>query len=59
MEVGMGFEHEKSLLDPQTQEEERDSSRNRTRWPYSSISQRLIMVSIIFLVLIGTFLFSS
>lgn len=55
--TGMDFEQEKSL--PQAQGEERASSRNRIRWPYSSTPQRLIMISVIFLVLIGTFLFSS
>lgn len=58
MVVGIDFEQEKSLPDPQNKEE-RDSSRSRTRWPYSFTSQRLIMISVIFLIFIGTFLFSS
>lgn len=57
--VGMDFKQEKFLPDPQTREEERDYSRSRTRWPYSLKSQRLIMISVICLVLIGTYLLST
>lgn len=55
----MDFEQEKFLLDPQPREEERDYSRSRTRWPYSLTSQRLIMIPVICLVLIGIYLLST
>ena len=55
----MDFEQEKFLPDPQPREEERDYSRSRTRWPYSLASQRLIIISVTCLVLIGVFLLST
>lgn len=55
----MEFEEEKFLLDPQPKEEERDYSRSRTRWPYSLTFQRLITISVICFVLVGTFLLSK
>lgn len=58
MAVGMD-EQEKFLPDPQFREEERDYSRSRTRWPYPLTSQRLIVISIVCFVLIGTFLLST